>query len=477
VLLKIFCHYLDASPRFWPILGHICRRWRRLVFAYFRLYFTHGAPVLKTLDRRPTLPIVVQYGGSSTLDAPAPEDEDNIMAALKQSDRVSSISLTVTSSLLEKLSAIERPFSELEDLVLLSRDSEGLTLPSAFGWGTRLRSLRLTRIAFFTLPLLLYHSKKLVDLQLHEVLNPWLFSPEALTDALSGMAQLRSLSLHFLPTTEHIDMSRPYRKHVALPALTHLTFRGITTYLEGLVAGIVAPRLRDIEVTFFNESLTDLSIFGEFIDRIEMHKAYRQVHVQFSERAVAISLIQPGAPADTCLKLQIFCKSFSRQLCSMAHMCGQISAVLFSAEDLRIDVTRPSSGQADSDIKQWQALILHFRSTKCLYVAGIGDHATNVVHAVQLSKTRETVLPALHKLRIREPGPRHAPLRQAVVSLMASRWPSGRPIVEYERLWINEIIGGTGLPYAQRQRHTLTCFEQDMFLSTSRLRCSRAISF
>ena len=38
----------------------------------------------------------MEYGGSPALDPPAPEDEDNIMAAIKQSDRVSHISLTVT---------------------------------------------------------------------------------------------------------------------------------------------------------------------------------------------------------------------------------------------------------------------------------------------------------------------------------------------------------------------------------------------
>ncbi|KAH9010370.1 hypothetical protein EDB83DRAFT_2680831, partial [Lactarius deliciosus] len=32
-LLKIFHHYLDVSPQHWPRLVHICRRWRRIVFA------------------------------------------------------------------------------------------------------------------------------------------------------------------------------------------------------------------------------------------------------------------------------------------------------------------------------------------------------------------------------------------------------------------------------------------------------------
>jgi hypothetical protein len=119
---------------------HICRKWRRIVLAsqqslHLRLFCTPGTPVLDALYFWPALPIVVQYGGSPASYPPAPEDEENIVAALKQSDRVNSISLTVTKPLLEKLSAIERPFSELEDLVLLCGDDVPLTLSSAFSVG------------------------------------------------------------------------------------------------------------------------------------------------------------------------------------------------------------------------------------------------------------------------------------------------------------------------------------------------------
>lgn len=184
VLLEIFRYYLDASPRSWPRLVHICRKWRYIVFSsqqtlHLRLFCTHGTPVLKALDCWPALPIVVRYGGPPALDPPAPNDEDNVMAALKRSDRVSSISLTVTRSLLEKTFTIKETFSELEELFLLSRDNIQVTLPSAFLWGPRLRRLHLTGIGFPSL---------------------------SLTDTLSEMAQLQSLSLHFLPTTNRILM-------------------------------------------------------------------------------------------------------------------------------------------------------------------------------------------------------------------------------------------------------------------------------
>jgi hypothetical protein len=459
VLLKIFSYYmdasLDASSRFWPTLAHICRRWRHIVFGHFRLYFTHGTPVSKTIDRRLALPIVLQYGGTPTLDSPAPEDEDNIMAALKLCDRVCSMSLTVTGSLLEKLSAVEGPFSVLEDLVLLSPESPRLALPSAFGSVPRLRSLRLTRIAFFALPQLLYSSKELVDLRLHEVLNPWLLSPQALKDALSGMAQLQLLSLHFLPTPDHIGVSLPSRKRVVLPALTRLHFQGITKYLEGLVAEIDAPRLGDIEFTFVNdESITDFSELSEFIDRIEMHKSYRRAHIISSERAISISLIRPGSP--TWLKFRVFCQPLALQLSTMARIFKFFfSALLSDVEDLRISAMRQSSWEDSFDSGRWLEPLNLFTGVKSFHVAG--NLSTDIVRALQLPDRRSetsSVLPTLHKLYIPQPVPRHAPLTEIVLSFMTSRRLSDHHIaVEYERSSQVSELHGAGAMYAECHHH------------------------
>ncbi len=376
------------------------------------------------------------------LDHPAPEDEDNIMAALKQSDRVSSISLTVTSSLLEKLSAIKGPFSQLEDLVLLSRDSVQLTLPSYFQWGPRLRSLQLTGIVFPELLQRISSSRDLVDIQLHlyEGSHKDGLSPEAFANVLSGMPRLQSLSLHFPPTAIDISPFSPSGERVILPVLTRLNFRGLTEYLEDLVARIDAPRLGDIEITFSNILLVcDVPRLREFIDRIEMQKLHHRADILFSERAVSLSLTQPGVP--TCLKLQVFCKTLRLQPFCMAQICSHFSAFLFHVKDLRISMTRPSSRQNSGSRGQWLELIRQFRGAKWFHVAG--DHSTNVAHALQLSiERREAVLPALHKLCIREPEPRYAPLREVVVPFVHSCWLSGHFIaVEYEILWTNELRG------------------------------------
>ena len=474
VLLDIFRYYLDAFPRFWTRLVHICRKWRHVVFAsqrslHLRLFCTYGTPVLKYLGCWPSLPIILQYGGTPELDLPTPEDEDNIMAALKQSDRIISVHLTVTRTLLEKLSAINRPVSELEELVLFSRDSPRLTLSNSFGWSARLRVLHLTRIAFFALPQLLYSSRRLVDLQLHEVLTPWHFSPEALIDALSGMTQLQSLSLHVLPTrTDHpgtplpmflpLPISLPSSKCATLPALTCLRFQGITEYLEDLVARIDAPYLSDIEITFLYTFQPHFSKLNKFINQIEKHKSPRRADILFSERAISISFLQPGAP--TCLKIQLSGEllSESEQLFYIGLVCNDLSVFLSDVEDLRISTTRQSRVEDGLRHRPWP--LNSFTGVKWIHV--IGNLSAEFVHTLKEDewrrKTGDVLLPALHKLYIPQLEPRHAPLSEALVSFMTSRALSGHPIaVEYERQCHISELRGAGIIYAKcYDRYSLT---------------------
>ena len=249
ILHYIFHQYLSAFPQSWHTLVWVCQKWRQIVFTSpmslnIRLHCTHKTPVLKALCHWPALPITIQYGGAPNLDPPAPEDDDNIIAALKHSGRVSSIRLTVTTSLREKLSAISEPFTELEDFVLFSRDNQPLTLPNSSHLGPRLRTVYLTGIAIPSFPQLLSPSQFLVDIQLHEIPITGYFSPEAFANALSGTTQVQSLLLHFLslpPRRNHLRLPPPPGERVALPALTCLKYRGTSKYLDSFVARIDAP--------------------------------------------------------------------------------------------------------------------------------------------------------------------------------------------------------------------------------------------
>ena len=449
VLLVIFGFYRVSSPPYWHRLAHVCQRWQRIVFSFpcsldLRLYCTPKTPVRNTLDCWPAFPIEVRCGGSQHPKRPSPEEEDNIVAALQHPSRIRSIELRLTSSLVEKLrTQVEAPFSELEDLVILSQNSTQLVLPGTFRWGSHLRSLHSTRVAF-SLPQLLSSSPNLVDLQLHDIPRIGYFSPEALANALSGTTQLQSLSLRFLcPASRHNHIGVPPSsgERFTLPSLTRFKFRGTSNNLDRLASRIDAPCLGDIEIAFFNELTFDVSHLGRFINRIETQKSHRRTEIRTSKRTVSICFSQRGGPAR--LKLEISCRRLDRQLTSIAQICEHFPASLLGVENLAITTTQPTSGHDGVESEQWLRLLRSFSGAEKVHVAG--ELATDIVHALRPANEEvAAVLPALRNLYLQEPGPLFAPLRAAVVPFVTSRRLSGCPVtVEYTQRYSKKASADT----------------------------------
>jgi hypothetical protein len=441
IILTIFRHYLGANPRFWQTLACVCQRWRHIIFTSpqglnLRLYCTYGKPVLKTLDFWPALPIIVEYGGFPHLDPPAPEEDDNIVAALEQSDRVRSISLTVTSSLLKRLSVISEPFSELEELTLLFQDDMQLTLPSTFRWGPRLRTLHSTRIAFPLLPQLLSHGHDLVDLYLHEIPSTGYFSPEAFANGLSGNTQLKYLSLHFLsfpPRRTFIGLPPQPGERIVLPALTCLKYRGTSKYLDSFVARIDAPGLLDIDITFFSQPTVDASGLGRFIERIEMQRSVSQANIEVSTCAISIRFNQPMSP--TRFNLQIPCKQLDWQVSSMAQVCNQFSPFIYRMKDLGISSPPSPSprGRDGVDGAPWPELIRAFGGAEAFHVTGehwqMADILCALLPADDAHTTDSPVLPALRNLQVEARSwTESEPSCGTILSFATSRSISGRPV-------------------------------------------------
>ena len=408
----------------------MCQRWRQIVLTSplglnLRLYFTYGKPVLKALGRWLVLPIVVQYGGVPNLDPPVPEDDDNIITALKESGRVSTISLTVTSSLVGKLSAISESFTELEELSLLSQDTMELTLPSTFRWGPRLRTLHSTRIAFPSFPRLLLPCQELVDLQLHEIPAAGYFPPEAFANALSDMNHLQVLSFHFLSfprRRSYLPLPPLPGELILLPALTRLKYRGISKYLDSLAARIDAPRLGDIDITFFSQPTMDASQLGRFIERIGLQAPLSRADVQVSVHAISISFTNTST--SSLLQLQISCKQLDWQLSCMAQVCSQFSPFLFGIEELSINTTETSNGLDGLDGEQWLDLVLPFGGAQRFRMAS--DLATHILRASPPANGgNATVLSALRHLRVEGSMVMNESLWDAFQS---SRRLSGHPV-------------------------------------------------
>ena len=435
ILHYTFRQFLDASPQSWPTLVWVCQKWRQIIFASplglnIRLHCTYKTPVLKDLCLWPALPITIQYGGSPNLDPPAPEDDDNIIAALKQSGRVSSIRLTVSSSLREKLSAISEPLSELEELALLSQDNVQQALPSTLLWGPRLRALHSTGIAFPSLPSLLLPCQDLVDLQLHKIPSSGYFSPEAFAGALSGTPQLRSLTLHMLSFPRRRSFpgwSAPPVERVVLSALTCLEYRGASKYLDSFVRRIDAPLLEDIEFTLFNQPTMDASQIGRFIARTEIHTSLIKAVVETSAHAISISFID--SDMWTPLRLQIPCKQLDWQLSCMAQICDQISPFLFYVGDLGINTAQPPDEQDGVGGEEWLDLLrsLKFGRAESFWLNG--ELTAGILCALgPANEGNATMLPSLRQVHLEMHMEMDGQSWGSVQSFITARSTSGREV-------------------------------------------------
>ncbi|KAI0295425.1 hypothetical protein B0F90DRAFT_1919333 [Multifurca ochricompacta] len=398
----------------WHRLTHVCRRWRYLIFASprrldLRFLCTYGTPVRRALDYWPALPISIQYGEVRKRTSLTLKDEDNIIAALEHPARTSKIQLALTNSLFDKLSALkQQPFPALEHFLLISRGGGKLSaLPSTIlcESAPRLRVLFFDRIPFPMLPKLLLSTKDLVLLQLMMIPSSGYFSPESLVTSLSGMTQLKTLYIEFAsPSSRPNRRSVPPLRRAVLSTLTQFTFRGISEYLEDVVAGIDAPALGYFNVKLFNQLMFDVPQLHQFISRAEKLRGFGRVTLDSSKNGVSITLAQPGG-ADTRgpLSLQIACKPLDWQVSSMAEICNQCSNLFSRVEELKIRAyfLQPAR-QEEIGVLEWLELFRPFTTVSSLYVSEfLGPLVAAVLEDAADGPVME-VLPALRLLRFED---------------------------------------------------------------------------
>ena len=448
-LLEIFEFYVhEAWEGAWYKLAHVCQKWRNLVFESparldLRLYCKAGTPVMKTLDAWPSLPIVLNIDGFMHTNL----DMDDIVAALKHNDRICQANFSSISSLqLEKvLAEMRRPFPALTDLTLTPEDETAPVDVDSFLGGPalappHLQTLKLCRIPFPGLPKLLLSTTELVSLQLSNIPHSGYISPEELANGLSALTLLENLGIGFVS-----PRSRPDRKsgsllpttRALLPVLTELQFRGVSEYLEDLVARIDAPLLNKLEITFFHQLLFDTPHLARFISRTPKFKAYAEARVVF------FSLIVSIATFDGRLCFDILCRHSDWQLSSLAQICGLSfpRALISTVERLYIEDFRRLRGPDDieeafrrvhgfDDIEssQWLELLHPFTGVKHLYISpkSMPSVAPALQELVAERVPVAEVLPALQTVFLEKLPSR--PVQKAIEKFITARQLARHPI-------------------------------------------------
>ena len=383
-LLQIFSHYrLNDGDNWslrltWRNLAHVCRKWRYLIYDLWShldicLLLTNESPSIATLSHLPPLPLVIDCLDTRT-GTKARKDEENISHGLQWHGPVRRVTIRApSSSLREWLELMNNPFPRLRDLSLSSTTTEetNLSLPGTLQ-APDLRHLSLHGIR---LPIqLLYSMFTLSTLSLTHIGASSYFSPGRLVAQLQGLAYLEELSIGFaipipLPSNERELISSPIPP-VTLPNLRWLTFRGVSIYLDSLVAQINTPVLERLSLAILFELAFTLGNLTEFIHRTEGFGRL-VARVFFNKDGASINADHYEQRDNGILKLHIKCERLDWQIDSATQVCNALGKVLSSVDELSLDLDSdgmPPGWEETLDDMLWHELLLPFTGVKKLHI-------------------------------------------------------------------------------------------------------------
>ncbi|KAH8999918.1 hypothetical protein EDB86DRAFT_3101529 [Lactarius hatsudake] len=339
----------------------------------------------KNLGYWPPFPLILDYraycGADDASDKSlTPGDEGDVIAALEHPDRVRYVGISVTRSLLGKMAAaMQDSFPILTHLWLSSDDGNVPALPNTFlgGSAPSLQVAHLEGIPLLAFPKLLSSATDLVNLQLLNIPKTGFVLPDAMVAGLTTLTMLETLSIEFQSPTPLPDRRcPPPSTRVPFPSLVTFKFRGVSDYLEGLVARIDAPLLKAVTITYFNQLTFQIPRLSEFISHAEGLYFFRFKHarVDFGCNNVYVRLdCDQSEQLEGHLMLQILCQDLEWQVSHVVQILGQCfpTATLSSVGDLSVDTCglQPSWKEDIDRTTEWPALLRPLTAVETLHIS------------------------------------------------------------------------------------------------------------
>ena len=446
VLLEIFDFYVGTmgpeglyirktEVEAWQLLVHVCRRWRSVVFQSssrlnLHLCCTSKTPARDTLDVWPALPLLVRGSMASTTTM------DNIIVALKQSNRVRKVDLwyLVDWQLEKVLAAMQVPFPQLTILDLAPYDETlpVIPIPDSFlgGSAPRLQYFELYSIPVLGFPKLLLSATHLVELHLFDIPHSGYISPEAMVVVLSALSSLESFSLRFRSPQSRPDWesrSLPPPKRSILTTLKRFNFKGVTKYLEDLVTFIDTPRLNSLYSTIFNQIDFDCPRLAQFINRTPSLRALDEAHVQFNDFSASVKLRSQTSSFEN-LAIDIICIEPDWQLSSMEQVCNSLPPCS-AVGALHIEHHYSELVLKNDAIENtlWLQLLLPFPAVKNLHLSK--EFAPGIAVALQdvVGDRIAVVMPCLQNIFVEALEP-SGPFQKNIAQFVTARQLFGHPV-------------------------------------------------
>src|SRR5260221_4893260 len=189
-------------------------------------------------------------------------------------------------------------------------ESTTQVVPDSFlgGSSPRLQTLWLDLIPFPGLPKLLLSANHLVLLHLWNIPDCGYISPQVMVTCLATMTGLESFTLGFhSPRSRPNQQSRPLplSTPIIFPALAVLKFKGVSEYLEDLLAWISVPILYSVQITFFNQLIFTTSQLPWLIHHTRRLKNLTRAVIVLYDHFIEITISDSWY--DRPIKLRISC--------------------------------------------------------------------------------------------------------------------------------------------------------------------------
>jgi hypothetical protein len=436
VLLTIFFVYKEFyafNPSWWILSIHVCRRWRHVIFASPRrldltIVCYSETPVKELLNIWPPFPIAIRFDASACgwVDM-----ENSVIAALQRPDRVTDIQLTAPEiyDLTPCFEMMDRPLLALTDLSLEMTEDDDSIIPDNFlgGYAPSLRTLLLRRITFPALPTLFLSTTQLVTLQLSSIPTIGYMSPRLMAACLAALPNLQQLDLEFhSPGTrvffgEDLDQgqsSPSLRTRVVLCSLTSFHFKGISQYLDDLLAQIDTPVLQTLSATF-NDTSTHIPQLLRLTNCTERLGPPIRAIVKFDHSKVILQLMPSNG-----LNLAIVYNHL--RLLSVARVFREFSSLVSRVERLDLQSRLLLLNLLDHSV--WLELFRPFVAVQNLYVSAEVWPQVVLVLRDLIGERATEVLPELRIVFV-EKFQKSWDEQESIQSFIAARTLSNHPVV------------------------------------------------
>jgi hypothetical protein len=378
----------------------------------------------------PPLPFVIDYF-SHDITA---EDEEAIMLALAQRDRVRRIRFHLPVLKLQKLiKAIDGEYPILEYLILadpLEDKRTVLILPETLQT-PHLHHLSINGSIPIRSPFLAT-AAGLITLHL-ELYDPsTYFQPTVLLQSLSLMPQLEMLLIFFHFAVPNRDVERqlmrtPITTHITLPHLRFFAFKAVGAYSEAVLSRITAPRLENSQICYPKQLTFSVPQLLQFMGRAE-NLRFDRAKFRFKSKRVYVQVnpAETNMPVDA-FSINVDCWHLDWQVSSVAQIFSALSQISSAVEHLTLvheAHSRSSEEHNDVDRNEWRKLLRSFSNVKTLR---IDNGVLKVLSRCLPSEDGEQPLEILPELQeLTYPGSSNA--NDVFTPFIDARQNAGRPV-------------------------------------------------